>query len=56
MTDNDALLMVIDALNELVIPYTLVGSYASAIGSKTHAKGDRPRFDRGQVLWDTRAI
>ncbi len=29
MTDNEALLTVIDALNELGIPYALVGSYAS---------------------------
>ena len=29
MTDNEALLTVIDALNGLGIPYTLVGSYAS---------------------------
>jgi len=29
VTDNEALLTVIDALNELGIPYALVGSYAS---------------------------
>ena len=29
MTNNEAVIAVIDALNELGIPYTLVGSYAT---------------------------